>query len=84
MFVLLNKSRKNETQGWEKVLVQHLGHPLTHQEISGFQSTGRVRRFDLIFGAAKQTLKIIEAPIHYKTRTFGETQIPTFATAGCS
>jgi hypothetical protein len=40
--------------------------------------------FDLIFGAAKQTLKIIEAPIHYKTRTFGETQIPTFATIGCS
>ena len=34
--------------------------------------------FDLIFGAAKQNLKIIETPIHYKARTFGETQISRF------
>jgi hypothetical protein len=30
------------------------------------------------FGAAKQNLKIIETPIHYKARTFGETQISRF------
>src|SRR5229473_1460580 len=34
--------------------------------------------FDLIFGAAKQNLKIVETPIHYKARTFGETQISRF------
>ena len=34
--------------------------------------------FDLIFGAAKQNLKITETPIHYKARTFGETQISRF------
>jgi hypothetical protein len=34
--------------------------------------------FDLIFGAAKQNLKIIETPIHYKARTLGETQISRF------
>ena len=34
--------------------------------------------FDLIFGTAKQNLKIIETPIHYKARTFGETPISRF------
>jgi len=29
-------------------------------------------------GTAKQNLKIIETPIHYKARTFGETQISRF------
>jgi SAM-dependent methyltransferase len=31
--------------------------------------------FDLIFGAAKQNLKIIEMPIRYGERTYGETNI---------
>jgi hypothetical protein len=34
--------------------------------------------FDLILGAAKQNLMIIETPVHYKARTFGETQISRF------
>ena len=34
--------------------------------------------FDLIFGAAKLNLKIIEMPIRYKARTYGETQISRF------
>jgi hypothetical protein len=34
--------------------------------------------FDLIFGAAKQNLRIIEAPIHDKARIFGKTQISRF------
>ena len=34
--------------------------------------------FDLIFGAAKRSLKIVEVPIHYKARTYGETQISRF------
>lgn len=34
--------------------------------------------FDLIFGAAKLNLKIIEIPIRYASRTYGETQISRF------
>ena len=34
--------------------------------------------FDLIFGARKLQLKIAEIPIHYKSRTYGETNISRF------
>jgi len=34
--------------------------------------------FDLLFGAAKLHLKIVEIPVHYKARTYGSTQISRF------
>jgi len=34
--------------------------------------------FDLLFGAAKANLKIIDIPVHYKARTYGETNISRF------
>ena len=34
--------------------------------------------FDLIFGAIKQNLKVIELPIRYKSRQYGTTQIERF------
>lgn len=34
--------------------------------------------FDLIFGASKLNLKIVEVPIRYAARTYGETQISRF------
>ncbi len=34
--------------------------------------------FDLLFGAAKLNLKIIEIPVQYKARTYGSTQISRF------
>jgi SAM-dependent methyltransferase len=34
--------------------------------------------FDLLFGAAKQNLKIMELPIRYRARTYGETKISRF------
>lgn len=34
--------------------------------------------FDLILGAAKQNLRIIEIPIHYAARSYGSTQISRF------
>jgi SAM-dependent methyltransferase len=34
--------------------------------------------FDLIFGASKLSLKIVEVPIRYVSRTYGETQISRF------
>ncbi len=34
--------------------------------------------FDLLFGAAKLNLKIVEVPIRYRDRTYGETKISRF------
>jgi SAM-dependent methyltransferase len=34
--------------------------------------------FDLIFGATKQSRRIVEVPVHYKARTYGKTQISRF------
>jgi glycosyltransferase involved in cell wall biosynthesis len=34
--------------------------------------------FDLIFGAVKQNLKVIEVPVRYKARTYGQTNISRF------
>jgi hypothetical protein len=34
--------------------------------------------FDLIFGAAKLDLKIVEIPVRYRERTYGTTQISRF------
>lgn len=34
--------------------------------------------FDLLFGAAKQNLKIVELPVRYRTRTYGVTKISRF------
>lgn len=34
--------------------------------------------FDLLFGAAKLNLKIIDMPVHYKNRTYGKTNIRRF------
>lgn len=34
--------------------------------------------FDLLFGAAKQNLKIVELPTRYRARTYGETKISRF------
>jgi ubiquinone/menaquinone biosynthesis C-methylase UbiE len=34
--------------------------------------------FDLIFGASKLNLKIVEIPIHYRARTYGATNISRF------
>src|SRR5213079_3167963 len=34
--------------------------------------------FDLIFGAAKLNLKIVEIPVRYRARTYGTTQISRF------
>ena len=34
--------------------------------------------FDLIFGAVKQNLKVVEVPIRYRERTYGQTNISRF------
>ena len=35
--------------------------------------------FDLLFGASKLNLKIVEIPVRYRSRTYGETKISRFA-----
>ncbi|MBU2483371.1 MAG: glycosyl transferase, partial [Proteobacteria bacterium] len=35
--------------------------------------------FDLLFGAAKLNLKIVEIPIRYRERTYGEIKISRFS-----
>jgi hypothetical protein len=37
-----------------------------------------VWRFDLIFGAAKLSLRAIELSVHYRARRYGNTQISRF------
>jgi hypothetical protein len=34
--------------------------------------------FNLIFGAAKQNLKVVEVPVTYRARTYGATNISRF------
>ncbi len=34
--------------------------------------------FELLFGAAKQSLKIVEVPVRYKERTYGSSNIRRF------
>ena len=34
--------------------------------------------FDLLFGAAKQNMKIVDLPIRYRERTYGTTNIQRF------
>ena len=34
--------------------------------------------FELLFGAAKRNLKIVELPVRYPERTYGETKISRF------
>ncbi|WP_243371768.1 glycosyltransferase [Geotalea sp. SG265] len=34
--------------------------------------------FDLLFGAAKRNLKIVEVPVHYRMRTYGDVKIERF------
>ena len=34
--------------------------------------------FDLLFGAAKQNLKLVDVPVRYRERTYGETNIQRY------
>jgi ubiquinone/menaquinone biosynthesis C-methylase UbiE len=77
LFSYLVNTRLTDTLCGTKVLLRKDYETLA-RERSYFGNFDPFGDFDLIFGAAKQNLKIIEAPIHYKARTFGETQISRF------
>lgn len=77
MFSFLVNTRLTDTLCGTKVLLRK-DYEVLARERSYFGDFDPFGDFDLIFGAAKQNLKIIETPIHYKARTFGETQISRF------
>jgi len=77
LFSYLVNTRLTDTLCGTKVLLRKDYEELA-RERSYFGNFDPFGDFDLIFGAAKQNLKIIETPIHYKARTFGETQISRF------
>jgi len=77
LFSYLVNTRLTDTLCGTKVLLRR-DYEMLAKERSYFGNFDPFGDFDLIFGAAKQNLKIIETPIHYKARTFGETQISRF------
>ena len=77
LFSYLVNTRLTDTLCGTKVLLRKDYEALA-RERDYFGNFDPFGDFDLIFGAAKQNLKIIETPIHYKARTFGETQISRF------
>jgi SAM-dependent methyltransferase len=77
LFSYLVNTRLTDTLCGTKVLLRKDYETLA-RERAYFGNFDPFGDFDLIFGAAKQKLKIVETPIHYKARTFGETQISRF------
>jgi SAM-dependent methyltransferase len=77
LFSYLVNTRMTDTLCGTKVLLRK-DYEILAKERTYFGDFDPFGDFDLIFGAAKQNLKIIEIPIHYKARTFGETQISRF------
>jgi SAM-dependent methyltransferase len=77
LFSYLVNTRLTDTLCGTKVLLRK-DYELLARERTYFGNFDPFGDFDLIFGAAKQNLKIIETPIHYKARVFGETQISRF------
>jgi len=77
LFSYLVNTRLTDTLCGTKVLLRR-DYEVLARERAYFGNFDPFGDFDLIFGAAKQNLKIVETPIHYKARTFGETQISRF------
>ena len=77
LFSYLVNTRLTDTLCGTKVLMRR-DYEVLARERDYFGNFDPFGDFDLIFGAAKQNLKIVETPIHYKARTFGETQISRF------
>jgi SAM-dependent methyltransferase len=77
LFSYLVNTRLTDTLCGTKVLLRK-DYEVLARERGYFGDFDPFGDFDLIFGAAKQNLKIVETPIHYKARTFGETQISRF------
>ncbi len=76
-FSWLLGQRFKDTLCGTKVLSRHQYEELSRNR-SYFGDFDPFGDFDLIFGAVKLNLKIIELPIRYKSRVYGTTQIQRF------
>jgi SAM-dependent methyltransferase len=73
---LLNQRVTDTLCGTKALSRRHYAQIVRGQEYFGdFDPFGD---FDLIFGAAKLNLKILEIPVRYRARTYGVTQISRF------
>lgn len=73
---LLNQSFTDTLCGTKVLTKKHYQDIATNRSYFGdFDPFGD---FDLIFGAAKLNLKVIEIPVKYASRSYGETQISRF------
>jgi len=74
---LLNQRLRDTLCGTKVLLKIHYDQIVNNRNYFGaFDPFGD---FDLIFGAAKLNLKIIEIPIRYRARNYGQTQIKRFS-----
>ena len=74
MFSWLLGQRLKDTLCGTKVLWKHDYEDIKKNR-SFFGDFDPFGDFDLLFGAAKLNLKIINVPIHYRERTYGTTNI---------
>ena len=77
-FTWLLDQRLRDTLCGTKVLLKRDYEKITRDR-SFFGDFDPFGDFDLLFGAAKQHLKITEVPIRYKERTYGTTNISRFS-----
>ncbi len=77
LFTWLLNQRITDTLCGTKVLTRH-NYDRISAGRSYFGEFDPFGDFDLIFGAAKQNLKIVEIPVRYRARTYGSTQISRF------
>lgn len=74
---LLDRPFKDTLCGTKVIFKDDYNHLIANRSFFGdFDPFGD---FDLIFGAHKLNLKIVEIPISYKERTYGETNISRFS-----
>lgn len=78
LFSWLLNQKINDTLCGTKVLLRSNYHKIL-KERDYFGDFDPFGDFELIFGAAKQNLKILEIPIRYRERTYGVTNIKRFA-----
>ena len=77
LFTYLVNTRLTDTLCGTKVLMRK-DYEMIARERTYFGNFDPFGDFDLIFGASKLGLKIVEVPIRYASRTYGETQISRF------
>jgi glycosyltransferase involved in cell wall biosynthesis len=59
-------------------MIRRKGYELIEANRSYFGDFDPFGDFDLIFGAIKQNLKVVEVPVTYRARTYGTTNISRF------